>query len=905
MRRAILAFAALVALPRFVLGQGALRASTGSPDLRDVEPLARIEGAPVLPGSVATSPIAIVRPTGVGHGAYTIRPMPGVRLFSDSVGEIAADGSDSTLLPITYSVPRTRPSGLTTIARIIVRWDDHSTWAADFEAEVRARHALRLALTSSGGLAFRGKTTPLRFMLNNSGNAADTVMLRWSAGGDWQFEGPPLVIVIAAGETVVRSVDLRCPSTSPIGEVHIAQVTATGRGGMLTASAVVRVAYAPTNSPGFVDAATTLFAGSSVDNGGGTQQTFAITSTSQVTPETEVSLVARHRDGALLDPVLAEDMGGQTFRLSMRRNALRAAVGDVWEPGSAIAGLVAQGRGVDLGWSDSLVRASLLIARPVVLGDQHVGQVNASVATPYGRVGVTAMHMQREGIFVGDSTTVQTAGLTYALGARGVGSVSGEVGAIRLEDASGRALTGFAFDVNGERTVDEDAVSARIHIVPASPLTRNLLPTSAFISVSHFVNPSVRALASGSATWMMLPDGPLHSAGMNAGASVTLGDAHATLLGSLRDLYTGGATPRYLTGRGASLAVAAPVWRVTLDGYAEHGLTLISDTMAASDVLRGGVRWNGPQGWLWTGITYNRSESGSISRTTELSGAYRHGRTELQLGTNTLLAPRLAWTSGATTLNSSNALQVASFWSRVSYIATGDLSVIGGTSYQENPFGSPWRFSLGVRQRLALPLPVHRAPVARGVVFEDRNGNREYDSGEPTISGVAVTLGFDRVVTRGDGAYAFLDPALHGQALQLDGASLPIGYLVPPDARIPPHGHVNIPLVRSASVTISMFVDANADSIRNDNLALPDGIFVTLTDSAGRSLDTAPGSNGDAIFPAVLPGLYTVTIQLPSNGPRAASTRTFDLNVPPGALITRDVPLPILRREIRFNDQSR
>lgn len=905
MRRALLVPALLYALPRVVLGQGALRASTGSPDLRDVEPLARVEGAPVFPGSVATSPIAVVRPSGARHGTYTIRPMPGVMLFSDSSGDIAFDSSDSTLLPITYSVPRTRPSGLTTIARIVVRWDDRSTWAADFEAEVRARRALRLALASSAGLAYRGKTTSLRFMLNNSGNAADTVMLRWSPGGDWQLEGAPLIVVVAPGETVVRSVDLRCPSTASVGEVHIAQVTATGRGGILTASAVVRVAYAPATSPGFVDAATTLFAGSSVDNGGTAQRSLAITSTSQVTPETEVSLVARHREGALLDPVLAEDVGGQTFRLSVHRNELRAAAGDVWEPGSAIAGLVAQGRGVDLAWTDTSLRASLLVARAVGIGDQNVGNLNASVATRFGRVGVAAMHMSREGRFVGDTSTVQSAAVTYALGLRDVGTFNAEVGAIRLQDASGRSLDGFAFDLNGERAIDDDAVSARLHVVPASPLSRNLLPTSAFVSVSHLVSPTVRALASGSGTWMMLETGPLHSAGMNAGASVNVGDVHATVLGSLRDLYTGGTTPRYLTGRGASLALSAPVWRLTFDGYAEHGLTLVRDTMAASDVLRGGVRWNGAPGWLWAGVTYSRSESGSLSRTTELSGAYRRGRAELQVGTNTLLAPRLTFIPGGANPSNSNELQVASFWSRLAYNATADLAVIGGTSYQHNPFGSPWRFSLGARQRLAMPLPVHRAPVARGVVFEDQNGNRRYDSGEPTIAGIAVLLGFDRVVTRQDGAFAFLDPALRGQALQLDGASVPIGYLLPPDFRIAPRGHVDIPLVRSASVTLSLFVDANADGLRNDGVALSDGIFVTLTDSAGRSLDAAPNPNGDVTFPAVLPGRYTVTIQLPFNAPRAATTRTFEMSVQPGERIVRDVPLPVLRREVRFNDQSR
>jgi hypothetical protein len=904
MRRA-LGLLALIALPRVLLGQGALRPASDGRDLRDVPTTARVEGAPVLPGSIATAPIAIAAPIGVRRGTYTITAMPGVRLFSDSTGELTLQDADSTLLPITYSVSRTRASGLTTIARIVVHWDDHSTWAADFEAEVRARHALRLALASETGLAFRGKSTPLRFMLNNSGNAADTVLLRWSPGGEWLLDNAPLVVVVAPGETIVRTVDLRCPSTAMTGEVHIAQVTATGRGGTLTASAVVRVAYAPATSPGFVEAPTTLFASSTLSDAGSAQQSFAITSTGLVTPETEVSLVARRRAGLLLDPVLAEDLGGQTFRLGMRRNALRAAVGDVWEPGSAMTGLVAQGRGFDLGWSDSVVNATLLVARSSVLGGQNVGHFEANYRTPYGRLGVSAMELRREGSMTGDTSSVLSTGITYSLGTRGEHFVAAELGAIHLQDATGRVVNGLGFDANAEKTIDEDNVSARLHVVPSSPASRSLLPTSAFVGVSHYVNPAVRALASGSVSWLTMETGSLHSAGVSAGAGFTVRDAHFTVLGNLRDLWNGVPAPRYVTGRGATIAVTAPVRAVTLDGYFEHGLTFIRDTISTSDVLRGGVRWNGSQGWLWAGLMYSRSETGSQNRATELSGAYRIGRTELQVGTDALIAPQFSFIPSTGTSDASNQFEVASFWSRVSVLATPDLSVISGMSYQKTSLGSPWRFSLGLRQRLAMPLPVHRPPVAQGVVFEDVNGNRQYDRGEPTVAGVAVTLGFDRVVTQQNGAFAFLDPALRGQPLQLDGATLPIGYLLPPDVKIASQGHVLIPLVRASAVTLRLFIDANADSLRNDAEPLPDGIFVTITDQAGRSLDTTPNRDGQASFPAVLPGQYTVTILLPANGPRAAMARKFTLEVPPGDHVRLDVPLPAQRREIRFNNQIR
>src|SRR3954452_12920681 len=105
MRLAILGCVALAALPGLALGQGALRPTSDARDLRDVPPVARVEGAPVLPGAVATSPIAILVPVGMHHGVYTITAMPGVRLFSDSVGDVVVTRGDSLLLPITYSVP--------------------------------------------------------------------------------------------------------------------------------------------------------------------------------------------------------------------------------------------------------------------------------------------------------------------------------------------------------------------------------------------------------------------------------------------------------------------------------------------------------------------------------------------------------------------------------------------------------------------------------------------------------------------------------------------------------------------------------------------------------------------------------------------------------------------------------
>ena len=906
MRRALLSFAIAALLTPAAHGQGALLPVREIRDLRGVEPTARIVGTPVLPGAVATSPLSFVAPPRVKHARFIVTPMPGVRLYSDSVGEVSFSPGDSVSLPITYSVARTKGSGLTTIARVVVTFEDQTSWAADFEAEVRARHSLVVSLTPETGIAYRGKTSRLRLVIANRGNAADTAQLRWNAGGDWQLLDAPLTVYVGPGESVVRIVTIRTPSLSVPGDVHIVQVSTASRGGMQTTSAMLRVAYVQAGSAGFVDAPTTVFLGNTIDDNGASQRSFGLASSGDITPSTQFSLVARHRERSLLDPVFAEELGGQTFRLGIRRNALNAAIGDIWQPGSALTGLIAQGRGVDLQWTGESLRAGVLVARPGSIGSggQRVEQAAASMATAHGRVGASLTRLERPGATLSDTTTIHTAGLTFALGERGDHFVGAEIGVLHSSDRSGRSMTGFAFDGTVERSNDERSLSARLHATPASPATRDLMPTSLFLSGSQAINERWRALATGSMTSLALDDGRLLASGVSAGASASFASVSATVLGNVRSLRESGAaaTTRSTTTRGASASVSVPVWVLTFDGYAEHGATLYRDTTSWSDVLRAGVRWSSTNGWLWAGTTYGRSDLGSVNRSTDFNGAYRRGRSQLQVGTSALVGPRFA-IADPTGLAVSNELQVASFWTRLSVNVTSDLAVVAGSTYQQG-IGSPWRFSLGLRQKLDMPLPVRRQPIAQGVVFEDRNGNHRRDSGEPSVGGVGVVFGFDKVITAADGAFAFVDPALRGQPLSVDVSSLPSGFLLPADVHLANTGRLSIPLVHAASLQLTLFIDANGDGLRNEESALPEPTIVSVVDSLHREYDATPDANGQVRFQALVPGTYTVTITMPSSGTRSATSRSFAVDLYPGADVRRDVPLPQVRREIRFNNGS-
>jgi hypothetical protein len=862
---------------------------------------ARIVAPPVKPGAIVTTPLRFVRPPHATAGTYVVLPSSGVRVFGETYGRIESAAGDTVLLPLTYSIPRTRPAGRTSLARVVVQWNDGTSWIVDVEADVVARRALRVVLAAETGVAYRGRSTMLRLAITNLGNAPDTVSLKWNAGGDWQLSDAPLLVVVPPGETLVRPVTLRCPALAVPGEVHIVQVTAIADGASLSASAAVRVGYRPSSSPELVEAPSTVFVGSTIDETGEARHSMALTSAGDLTSDTHFSLVARRRESSLSDPVLAQELAGQTFRLDVRRKALRAAVGDVWRSGSALTGVIAQGRGADLSWRDPRFDASVLVARPTYGGARGVGHADAGVITDAGRFGASLMYLERAGAMPGDSSTLQSAGLTYAHGERGRRYAGVELGAVRLTTADRGTMLGLGFDGEFERSADVGGFAARLHLIPSSPATSSLMPTSGFVSANRLLTDRVRALGTASATRTRSDLGALSAEGASAGASVRLGDANVTMLGNLRHLSVDGDSTRSTSGRGASVALSLPIRALVLDGYAEHGLSLTPEARDRSDLVRGGVRWFGDAGWFWVGATYARNGGGAVTRSAEMNGAYRRGRAELQAGTNAQLAPQFL-TIGNAGAAPPDALELSTFWSRLTVDVTRDLALVGGAAYQRSAFASPWRFSLGLRRRLSLPLPVRRAPVVRGTTFEDLNGNRQRDEGEPAVPGIGLALGMDRALTAPDGGYSFVDPALRGQTLSVDVASLPPEFLLPPDVHLGNTGRVDVPLVRGASVQLLLFVDANGNGVSDDEATLPDGVIATLDDGAGRRLDAPADAEGTVRFRSLIPGRYTLTVTTPPDGPRPGAVRTQELVVGPGAAIRIELALPSVRREIRFND---
>ncbi len=77
--------------------------------------------------------------------------------------------------------------------------------------------------------------------------------------------------------------------------------------------------------------------------------------------------------------------------------------------------------------------------------------------------------------------------------------------------------------------------------------------------------------------------------------------------------------------------------------------------------------------------------------------------------------------------------------------------------------------------------PPTALPLASGTVFEDRNGNRRRDPGEPGLAGVLISNGLDVVRSGADGRYSL--PIAEGDVLFV---TKPAGYAPPVDGDMAP-----------------------------------------------------------------------------------------------------------------------
>ncbi len=858
----------------------------------------RIEGPPILPGTIASTSIHVPAVgSGRARGHFSIAAFPNVRLFSDTTGSIDA-GSGDVLIPVTYSVPRTQDVGVVSVARLYVDWSDGTKWEAQLEANVQPRRGLRVAAYPDMAAPSSADYMVVRYQVTNLGNGTDTVDMKWDPGWSWkvqQTEGP---MVVSAGQTLEGTVNVEWPHGTSGGEMHVVQVTAAGRGTNTMAGVVVKVPFMSSEALGLVSAQSSVFVGSSGSSLGNEAPAIALNSASQLSPDTRVSMVYRRPQPGLYSRVFAAEVAAPQARFELRHPGFVGALGTVFRPVSSLLGTVAQGNGADVSVESGAVRLALFAARPtnMSLGNSSddVLHASADLQTPVGAIGVTATGMQRVDSLVDGRSDVRAAGLHF----RHVATdqrLNVELGYMQLQDVAG-ARSGTALDANYDGTVGGASLFGRVHSVPAVVATSEVLPSAASIGASVPIADAVSLNVSGSQASVNQIGQPVSRAqGLSAGVGFSPFGVSAQLMANLRRAE---ATPALgsSVGRTLSSTLTIPFGSVSMDGYAEVGTRTSGDSVLATRLMRGGVRWAGDRGYLWAGLAYAQNEMPGSDVHLETSGSLRFGPTQWEFGASLNNIPQSYFVDQRATPLPIN---IGGYWTRVSLAATATTMIVGGVEYQPQLATNGWRLSLGVQQALELPLPLRRPPVVSGEVFDDLNGDGVRDENEPGVAGVVLKLGGDHRQTTSAGDFNFADWQLRGQRLEVDPASLPEGYVVRPDLKLVSRGHVMIPLIKAATLIVVVHV-TNSDGSLSERIDAPDGLVATLTDGQGRERDAAP-VRGIVNFDAVLPGDYQLTVSVPSSvGIPGGVTQTIKISVKPGDKRRIDVGAPSGKREIRF-----
>jgi hypothetical protein len=327
-----------------------------------------------------------------------------------------------------------------------------------------------------------------------------------------------------------------------------------------------------------------------------------------------------------------------------------------------------------------------------------------------------------------------------------------------------------------------------------------------------------------------------------------------------------------------------PLGPVVLETDADLG-TITTDASRAYRQLRSGLRWTGRGQWAWIGLAHYDAGLGAPATAVDLTGAVRLAGVELQGGLNGRLdGARLA--------------DAVTLWSGSSVPVSRSVRVDWGVDYRPHAAGSPWRFSLGVSRSLRVPLPVTRAAALHGVVFEDRDGDLRRGPGEPPLRDVAVLFGPLRTTTDGEGRYVFHD-AVNGR-LSLGPAALPAGYVVPAEAHLSSSGRVDIPVIRTATLELVLFLDRDGDEEKDPAEDAAKGVVVSLVDREGRRRDAASDDEGRITLRSLSPGSYTLLVHAPDDARAPAPPLEIPLSLAPGATEARTVAVPLRRREVRM-----
>lgn len=837
--------------------------------------------ARVEPGTVATAAAAVELPGSEPGEAvrYRITPSPGVILYVPEEGTATRDSS-GLRIPVTFMVPATFPAGPATIAEIQIQAGPGSL-VVPLAVEVMPRRAIGLVPDASPVRVSPGRWAEVALVLENRGNAPDTIALSVAGLSEWQPLGLPSSVVLGTGEARRLVLRLRAPESAIPGQQERLRVIARGTDTRATVELSIAVVPGSGLTDGLIKVPGTVtvvapVAGRAAGAGFGG---IAVSAAGEVAPGMTMDLNLRLLPSSLRLTPATLLLGDPTSSLEFRSAAWSFGGGTTVARPMPLAGRYVYSPGVYGSYVAGRYRVAASAGGTALFGgygDRRTLQLAAGREEPWGRVelvGGFTDAWERYGRVA--SPAIGSGAIAFEFRAGERHRANGEVG--WLWSAVGEARgSGLVADLSYRFLGNRLYASTRLRRVPGVPrdAAGQVLGDQFNAWARYRLDDGVDIYANAHAFGAPVA-GTRFPGDWTRGATAGVEWRTGRLRTELGAQYQ--ASAKLLGGRAEGIMaigrLATPLWTGELDLHLGAGRTLGSG--GPLDRFRVGYAVRHPVGRGWAALSAGRDLWGKRHPTLELGGNVLVERLDLQGGTSIRLRDGLRWSTS---------------WLTGEYRITPRSSLLLAARYL--PWSrEPVEISVGLQARLGVPLPVRRA-VRSGVLFEDRNANGVRDAGEPGLGGVRVVQGRSVATTGADGSFAL--PAGDRRAVQVDAATLPSGYIVAPDYDGGGDRYVAIPVVRPARVQVIVSPEALPGTFLEGDLS---GVVVRLVDGKGRVLAGTTSAAGVVAFATVVPGTYRVEVVPPG---RTAPTAVSTLVVAPGEHIEHRVAVPEYRRRIKM-----
>lgn len=835
---------------------------------------------------------------------YEIHPTGTATILGQLRGVLPPARGTPRNLVFTVSVPAHALAGRRTIAQIeFVAGQTAVT--VPVELVVEQLYEAQVAFRQHMVGARRGDEVRLHYLLTNSGNGPDTLMLAVVAPAGWRGPSVTAPVAVAAGGTTEGVATLYIPRSWGTGPASV-RLIAYGPGGTERARGATDVEVIdPTAQTGAEGPQLTAGVATAFSDTGAGSSAVGLALSGSVAPNTFVSgrLAVATRSGS--DVAALGRVGyfvGSPY-LTVTGLSWQATVGTTGRSFTPATGTDLWGVGGQFTWRGSRFDASALAAQPKYTSGGHLlgAQVGAKVST--GWVGLTATDLE-------DNSGAGRQLTAVGLSGKGPGpwgsTASGEVAYRSFNGGSG---VGVSAEV--ERRTRTDYADLRFQNVPGGTAAFARAKTDLTGTASHQVND--RLWLSGG-LWTTRDANPVFSRLSGWGGSFTpqfTVTPATTLTGDASYTSTDAVSAAGTFGSSQARARASVTQTIGV---------LYVGAGAGVGVLRQDV--SAPSGASSNATASQQTISGragaSLERATiELTAQYDHTGAGVGFLSSQLVvgarAERVAVLSSAHSPLLSLAVDRTMWFGlrtpvttlRAGLLTDLPLGLALAVDVEHNGFVTsgggavPWVGAMKVEHRLSVPVSLG-ATTGHGVVYVDLNANGQRDRGEPGIAGVVVRRAGEMVVTDRDGEFRFAQPS--GALPQVDEASLPFGLVVNPMAETGNGNRFEIAVTPTADVEVSVVPTAGPEG-RVPQVDLT-GSVIRVRDQSGSYWSARADSTGLAVFHALPPGQYTLELDLTGlSEPLRPREVPPPFVVAPGHPVSRIV-VPVYPRPVRLFDPN-